>query len=278
MRIQSRAIFFVIISFLLPEAGLFKTRAASGPEARPQAIATRQSKASPDAKPARMRDEITIQQTGRRKAFMPLGDGRELLADYADPTGFALQSLQAQAEPKALSSGDFDGDGMPDLVSAYATQNGGVITIYRGNVDAVYPNSPDARMHKAEGTFSAAPFLSPARVFPVFDSPDMIAAGDFYADGQIDLITAQQGSSAINFMRGDGDGAIATAEAMVLPGAITAMASGDTNRADGLPDLAVAIQTATGARLLVFEGINGALKSRPEEIALPEAASALALG
>ena len=33
------------------------------------------------------------------------------------------------------------GYGVPDLISAYAASSGGLFTLHRGNIDAVYPNS-----------------------------------------------------------------------------------------------------------------------------------------
>ncbi|HEX4319689.1 MAG TPA: choice-of-anchor D domain-containing protein [Acidobacteriaceae bacterium] len=56
------------------------------------------------------------------------------------------------------------------------------------------------------------------------------------------------------------------------------MISGEINRADGLADIVVAVNTAAGARALVFESPRGALQDQPEIFALPRAATALALG
>jgi hypothetical protein len=57
----------------------------------------------------------------------------------------------AQGQPLALASGDFDQDGMPDLVSAFGSVKGGTITVHRGNVNALWPygaalrNGPHSR-------------------------------------------------------------------------------------------------------------------------------------
>ncbi|MEP6901799.1 MAG: hypothetical protein ABJA66_08620 [Actinomycetota bacterium] len=53
----------------------------------------------------------------------------------------------------------------------------------RGNVDAVYPNSPEAKERKARGEFTDASFLGPTQLFVLPVTPDFLAAGDFDADG-----------------------------------------------------------------------------------------------
>src|ERR1700694_4453519 len=69
---------------------------------------------------------------------------------------------------RALASGDFDEDGVPDLVTGYADlAGGGTVLIRRGNVDAIYPNSPEARLRRERGEFSAAAFLAGTESFPV---------------------------------------------------------------------------------------------------------------
>jgi hypothetical protein len=235
-------------------------------------------KKSPSIEFAKMNKDIAIKAANRGKPFVDMTDGHELLAAYEGEASLQQTLESNQAKPLALASADYDEDGMPDLVSAYAMANTGIITIHRGNVDSVYPNTADARRRKAEGSFTDAPFLSPAKVFRVFAAPDFIEAGDFDSDRHIDVITAQRGSNTIHFMRGDGRGNLGAAEAIVLPGTINALTSGDTNRADGLSDIVVSIEQADKSWLLVFEGYNGAVKSTPEAIALPAPASAIAMG
>jgi parallel beta-helix repeat protein len=235
-------------------------------------------KKSPAIKFAQMSQEVAIKAANRGKPFVDMTDGHELLAAYEGEAAMHSVLESNQAKPLGLASADYDEDGMPDLVSAYATATSGLITIHRGNVDAVYPNTPDARRRKAEGAFTNAPFLSPAKMFRVFAAPDFIEAGDFDADRHMDLLTAQRGSNTLHFMRGDGRGNLGAAEAIVLPGIINALSSGDTNRADGLSDIVVSIEQADNPWLLVFEGYNGAVKSSPEAIALPAPAKALAMG
>ncbi|HEX4322689.1 MAG TPA: VCBS repeat-containing protein, partial [Acidobacteriaceae bacterium] len=150
--------------------------------------------------------------------------------------GSGLSSI-GQAQPVALASGDFDGDGMPDLVSGFSSGNSGRIAIHRGNVNALWPYGAALR----NGPPPA--FLPNPRSFSIPESPDFIAIGDFDADGRLDIVTAHPGSSNLYFLRGDGRGGFGAAQPVPLGGAITAMISGEINRADGLADIVVAVNT-----------------------------------
>ena len=65
----------------------------------------------------------------------------------------------------SLASADFDEDGVPDLVSGFAYNGQGIVTLLRGNVDSIYPNAAGPNNGKPRATFTNAPFLSPANVF-----------------------------------------------------------------------------------------------------------------
>ena len=206
---------------------------------------------------------LTVRAPESGSPFLNLCEGRAL--------GSGISSL-GQGQPVALASGDFDGDGTPDLVSGFANGNSGKITIHRGNVNALWPYGAALR----NGPPPA--FLPNPRSFSVPESPDFIAIGDFDADGRLDIVTARQGSGIMYFLRGDGHGNFAAARSVELGGSVTAMISGEINRADGLTDIVVAVNTANGARALVFESPRGALQDSPEIFLLPASATALALG
>src|SRR5205085_245195 len=165
LKIQGRVIFFVIISLLLQGAGWGNGLTSGVQKAGSPRAAAPQSRSVRGLKPARLRDEAVVRPAGKRPPYLILSEGHAMQADYADQADMAIESLPEAAEPRGLTSGDFDEDGMPDLVTAYATGAGGLVSIYRGNVDAAYPNSQTARAHRAAGTFFDSPFLSPARVF-----------------------------------------------------------------------------------------------------------------
>ena len=109
---------------------------------------------------ARLSDTVTIKATNTGNPTISLGDGHELLTAFAGPGELVAALQKHQAEPLSLASADFDEDGVPDLVSGYSYDGRGIITLLRGNVDAIYPNAPEAQQRRVSGTFTDAPFLS----------------------------------------------------------------------------------------------------------------------
>ena len=188
-----------------------------------------------------------IRAAGRGAPYLFLRDGETVVSNY--PANFPGGLLR----PTSLASADFDEDGMPDLASGYGTAGGGVVTIHRGNIDALWPYG------KAGEHGQPPAFLPETRVFPLPEAPDLLAAGDFDADGHRDLVAGHLGSQWLYLLRGDGHGGFAEAERIALPGALTALAAGEIDRPDGLTDIAVAVNASAGAQVLVYESARGAL-------------------
>jgi hypothetical protein len=253
-----------VVSAVLVSSSVFFSGRTSSSGANPTSVAR-----------TRLSDSVSIRAAGRGNPWINMTDGHELLTAYEGPNELVRALARDEARPLSLISADFDEDGMPDLVAGYAGANGGIITLHRGNVDSVYPNTQAARRRKSEGTFSDVPFLSPARIFEATVPPDFIEAGDFDGDGHEDLVIASRGENSVYLMPGDGGGGFKSPVAMVLPGKVTAMASGDVNRADGLVDLVVAVGGIQSPELLVFEG---SLTSKPEAFDLPSDATAITIG
>ena len=207
-----------------------------------------------------------------------LNDGHDLLTSYVGSGELRSALEQNLAQPLSLASADFDEDGVPDLVSGYSYNGHGIVTLLRGNVDSIYPNAPEAKQRKADGTFTDAPFLSPAQVFDAPVAADFIGAGDFDADGHWDVVVASRTTKALYLLSGDGRGGFAYPREIALPGVVTAMTTGEVNRADGLTDLVIGVTGERGSQVLAFEGPNGALRAEPEGFELKAAATSLALG
>jgi hypothetical protein len=99
---------------------------------------------------------------------------------------FQRQTMDGRAvRATALASADFDEDGVADLVSAYAVEDVGLLTLHRGNIDAIYAGRWPA----------GAPFAPEARVFELPARPDLLAAGDFDCDGHRDVGNAAKASA-----------------------------------------------------------------------------------
>ena len=249
------------------------------------AAANEAKPARPDAANVRasLSQSCTIKFEARGSRSINLRDGKELQTACVDDakagTVDAEQLLSSnEAAPLTLTSDDFDEDGVPDMVCAYASPTGGILTLHRGNVDSIYPNAPEAKQRRAQGKFTDAPFLSPARVFESPAAPELIGAGDFDADGHRDLITARMGGNALWFFAGDAHGSFAEPKQITLPGIVTALEVGEINRQDGLADIVVGVAGDVRAKVLVFESPLGAINALPEEFQLPAVATSLALG
>lgn len=221
----------------------------------------------------------TVQAKGNGNPWISVGDGHELVTGYTGSTEVKNQFASDQLRPLSLAAADLDEDGVPDLVSGLATSDGkGIVAVYPGNVDAIYPNAPAARQRKLDGTFTDAPFLSPARLYDLPSAPDFLETGNFEGTKHMVVVAATRGSNLLSVMDGDGSGDLGAVSQIALPGPVTAMASGDVNRADGLKDIVVAIGGDGGPELLVFEGSEGALKSTPEAIPIPAEATSVGIG
>jgi len=206
---------------------------------------------------------VTIRSPKLATPYLSLCDGHAI-------GGSVSQSGQAQ--PLALASGDLDEDGTPDLISGFGSGKGGTVTIHRGNVNALWPYGVALR----NGPLPA--FFPNARTFALPERPDFLVAGDFDADGHWDIVTAQRGSDALYFLRGDGHGGLRAAKRLPVAGNITSMIAGEINRADGLADLVVGVTAGNAAKALVYESPTGAVTGQPEIFRLPHPATALALG
>jgi hypothetical protein len=94
---------------------------------------------------------------------------------------------------------------------------------------------------KANGTFTNAPFLSPARVFDIPVTADFIGPGDFDADGHWDIVAAQRDGESLMFLAGDGRWWLRVASADRIAGKITSVHDGEMNRRDGLTDVVIGL-------------------------------------
>ncbi len=125
--------------------------------------------------------------------------------------------------PSAIVQGDFNGDGVPDLAITSSLYDGtnGKVTVLLGNGD---------------GSFTAT--ASPATGY----YPNGIVAGDFNADGNLDLAVANE-DGTVTVLLGNGHGAFSQAPGSPVTVSIAigvrlqnTLSIGDLN-GDGIPDL-----------------------------------------
>ena len=214
--------------------------------------------------------QATLLAKQRPGPYVNLRAGRSVTVNYAGATNAVAKLTSSQTLPLSLASADLDEDGVSDLISGYADGQNGIVSIQRGNADALWPYGEAVRNGAPQ------PFLPNANVFALPSTPDFLAAGDFDADGHWDVVAARRGEAALYFLRGDGGGNLVAPEQIKLDAAVTALDTSDVNRRDGLTDIVVGTANGTNAHVLVFEGPNGALRNKPEEFELNQPASSFA--
>jgi hypothetical protein len=212
---------------------------------------------------------VVVHAEGQGAPWLSFGDGATIRTTSSgfDKAGGGF------GEARTLASGDFDEDGTEDLVAAYASGSTGTVVAHFGNADALYPNSPAARERLAGGASRDGAFLAEARATQIPVAPDFFGAGDFDADGHLDLVAAQRGGESLFYLRGNGRGDFDAPQAVQLPGALGALATGDHRLSSGVGAVAVGVSAADGAKLLVFGGPSGALHADAVSHPLPAAAT-----
>src|SRR5262249_9522667 len=105
--------------------------------------------------------------------FLGNGDGT-----FQAPKGFTTANTIS-----SLSTGEFNGDGLPDLVTVSSNTNS--VTVFLGNKD---------------GTFSQLSDI------PVGRTPIAVVVGDINGDGFADIGTANSSSGNVSMLLGNGRG------------------------------------------------------------------------
>ncbi|HKV35207.1 MAG TPA: hypothetical protein VJP89_12810, partial [Pyrinomonadaceae bacterium] len=267
IRIAAKLLAILLIAVAVPLSLYVRVKSEGG---------TWFSKAVNSVSPARRaKEHVTVHAAGRGKPFLNLQDGREMGVTYRGDQAAvaALQSGAAQA--RALASGDFDRNGTPDVVAAYAFNGEGIITLQRGNPDAFAP-ADDSVLVRIQQGYNPESLLRGADAYAVPVSPDFLVTGNFTKNGNKDLLFAAKGG-ALYIMEGNGAGRFGAPRQIDLPGTVTALAAGEFRAADGLGDVAVGVSGPGGESLLIFDGADG-LSDVLAQYQLSEPASAIELG
>jgi hypothetical protein len=139
-------------------------------------------------------------------------------------------SYSVGSEPTAVATGDFNGDGIPDLV--VANENNNNISVMLGNGDGTFQNQ---------------------KTWSVGHTPESIVVGDFNGDGVSDLAVADTNSNCISILLGNGDGSFQNQVEYPVDRGPVSIGTGDFNR-DGVADLVVANTTNADVTVLLGNG------------------------
>ncbi len=169
-------------------------------------------------------------------SFLDMTNNNGLLgtaALNAADAGFGLGSAANPSPAGAIVAvGDFNGDGLADLVSG---DDAGNLTVSLGNGD---------------GTFRA---LTAAKLL-AYTYIQSIATGDFNSDGKLDLAVVGT-SNNVTVLLGNGDGTFTIASTPLVGQTPVGIVVGDWN-GDGIPDLAVSNSQDSNVTVLLGNG-NG---------------------
>lgn len=142
--------------------------------------------------------------------------------------------------PQRVVAGDLNKDGIPDLVTANFL--GDAVSVLLGHGDGTFASAV---------TYSALEDPTvPLGTGQRGNGTQSLVIADFDGDGNPDVLTSNQNAGDLAFMRGLGNGTLATPTWITLPSAPADIEVGDFDE-DGKPDLAVATFT-TSPSLLVL--------------------------
>jgi uncharacterized protein (TIGR03437 family) len=195
------------------------------------------------------------------------------------------------ATPVSVATGDFNGDGNPDVVVSNATSNAGnTVTVLLGdgtggfmmaagspftvgtnpasvavgdfngdgNLDIVTANSGDNTVTVLLGNGSGGFTAATGSPFPVGTKPNSVAVADFNGDGNPDLVTANTGGDDVSVLLGNGSGGFTPAAGSPFAVGLfpQSLAVGDFN-GDGKPDIVTANSGDNAVRVLLGNGSGG---------------------
>ena len=138
--------------------------------------------------------------------------------------------------PVAVAVGDFNGDGIVDLVV----------------VDDADNNNVSVLLGDGSGGFSP----TPGSPITVGSHPFGVAVGDFNGDGYADLAVANTVSNTVSILLGNGSGGFTPATQVAVGTLPYTVAIGDFN-SDGIADLAVTNFTSNNVSILLGDGVGG---------------------
>ena len=175
---------------------------------------------------------------GGSASFVDQTNDDEVLGTAPFTAGTAAQTLVAAAtsplttgaQPYAVATGDFNGDGFTDF--AVVNYSSATVSVFLGNGD---------------GTFK------PQVTYPIGTDPEGIAAADVNGDGKLDLVVTNTGDGTVGVLLGNGDGTFQPQVTYTTVFGSASIVVADFNH-DGKPDIATSNFYSANISVLLGNG------------------------
>lgn len=162
--------------------------------------------------------------------ILSLATGEGYLLENTPPTFAPKTDYSVGIAPYSVMSGDFNGDGKLDVLTAnFESQN---ISLLLGN---------------GQGGFAAQQF------FVVWNAPTFICLGDVNRDGRLDILTTDINTDGISLLLGDGKGSFAAYKTFAAGSYSESVNLGDVN-GDGNIDMLTANSYKDNVSVLLGDG------------------------
>jgi hypothetical protein len=185
--------------------------------------------------------DIVTANAGSIDVSVLAGDGA---GHFASPQQV---SIGADAEPRALTVGDADGDGHLDIVTANRTLDGSPFP------PPELPGSVSVILGNGAGGFAPAEQISTG---PGEGRADGVAIADMSGDGHPDLVVSRPNANSAAVLIGDGLGGFAEGVLFPVGFGPSPVAVGDVN-GDGHPDLLAGNQVSATISAVPSDGEGG---------------------
>jgi hypothetical protein len=187
-------------------------------------------------------------ETNRVNVLFGLGDG-----SFAAPASYGVGMA-----PSWIASGDFNGDGRPDLVTVNAGPGSSGTTA-------------SVLLNQGNGTFLSA------TDYAVGGYPGFVLVADFNHDNHPDLVTANRSSASISVLLGTGDGSFNAASNIAVAAGASQLVAANFN-GDNHPDLAVLGQGYGPGTVTVLPGDGAGGFGAPSSVSIGVGLQAVAAG